>query len=182
VASYEDCLFWNLKLLLEGDKSENGTEEEIWGIHMLEFLSVLIIWEGEYLYILMFEMMHWNVSGHYTSVLNTSDVNFILVISWNCRISQSVFMLGTKCRLQDTCINICIYIHSGGKISIVLLSGNYRIVTVPFMSLGASSGCGWRSQPPDIEGGCEYIQWAVSTNKWWLYRLRVMQGGNDCSP
>jgi hypothetical protein len=23
---------------------------------------------------------------------------------------------------------------------------------------GASSGCGWRRRPPDMEGGCEYIE------------------------
>jgi hypothetical protein len=35
----EHCIFWNLELLLEGDKSENGSEKEIGGIHVLEFES-----------------------------------------------------------------------------------------------------------------------------------------------
>jgi hypothetical protein len=24
--------------------------------------------------------------------------------------------------------------------------------------VGASSGCGWRRRPPDVEGSCEYIE------------------------
>jgi hypothetical protein len=47
-----------LKLLLEGDNRENGTDEEIGAIHVLEFESVLVICEGEYLCILVYEMMH----------------------------------------------------------------------------------------------------------------------------
>lgn len=39
MSSNENCFFWNLELLIEGDKSESGSDKEIGGVRVLEFES-----------------------------------------------------------------------------------------------------------------------------------------------
>jgi hypothetical protein len=33
----------------------------------------------------------------------------------------------------------------------------HTMISGPIATDGVSSGCGWRRQPPDMEGSCEYI-------------------------
>jgi hypothetical protein len=32
-------------------------------------------------------------------------------------------------------------------------------------AISSLQNCGWRRQPPDVEGSCEYIEWAVANSQ-----------------